>query len=756
MAQQAHAHTNRLIDETSPYLLQHAHNPVDWYPWGPEALERAKAEDKPIFLSIGYSACHWCHVMERECFENEEIAALMNKWFICIKVDREERPDIDDIYMRAVQALTGSGGWPMSVFLTPDLEPYYGGTYFPPEPKYGRPGFGEVVTGLGRAWKEDRENVITRGQQLAKQISTENVMTGEVKPNVLTKGAGRMLSNYDRRWGGFGQSPKFPHSMDLRVLLRHDREKVVEQAGKLTEHIGREGKARSVGDVAPNILELAFEALKQSYDPVWGGFGGAPKFLHTGELRVLLRHWLASGEREALAMATHTLDKMAAGGMYDQLGGGFHRYSTDEKWLIPHFEKMLYDNGLLIPVYLEGYLATGDENYARIVRGSCEWALREMLTDSGGFASTQDADSEGEEGKFFAWTPEELVEVLGAKHGAWAAAWYGVTDEGNFEHGTSALWRHQPAQQVADGLHIELDELEAAMNEARIKLFAHRDARVHPGTDDKILASWNGLMISALAQSYQVLGDPRFLDAARGAANYVLRDMRQEDGALFATARNGRAHLNAYLDDYAFMIQGLIDLYESDFDTRWLKEALALEGIVHARFLDKQHGGYFSTGNNHEKLIARLKSPQDGALPSGNGVQALNLMRLAELTGSPELAERAQNTIQSFGAGLNQYPQGFSQLLIAIDFAATGPREIVIAGEPTDPQTRAMLEAVRSRFLPQRVVALSGPNPDAELIPLLEGRPAPEVGARAFVCRDFVCKQPAETAEELAAQLDAE
>ena len=687
MAQQAHAHTNRLIDETSPYLLQHAHNPVDWYPWGPEALERAKAEDKPIFLSIGYSACHWCHVMERECFENEEIAGLMNKWFICIKVDREERPDIDDIYMRAVQALTGSGGWPMSVFLTPDLEPYYGGTYFPPEPKYGRPGFGEVVTGLGRAWKEDRENVITRGQQLAKQISTENVMTGEVKPNVLTKGAGRMLSNYDRRWGGFGQSPKFPHSMDLRVLLRH---------------------------------------------------------------------WRESGEDAALEAVRTTLDRMAEGGIYDQLGGGFHRYSTDEKWLIPHFEKMLYDNGLLIPVYLEGYLATGDENYARIVRGSCEWALREMLTDSGGFASTQDADSEGVEGKFFAWTPEELVEVLGAKHGAWAAAWYGVTDEGNFEHGTSALWRHQPAQQVADGLHIELDELEAAMNEARIKLFAHRDARVHPGTDDKILASWNGLMISALAQSYQVLGDPRFLDAARGAANYVLRDMRQEDGALFATARNGRAHLNAYLDDYAFMIQGLIDLYESDFDTRWLKEALALEGIVHARFLDKQHGGYFSTGNNHEKLIARLKSPQDGALPSGNGVQALNLMRLAELTGSPELAERAQNTIQSFGAGLNQYPQGFSQLLIAIDFAATGPREIVIAGEPTDPQTRAMLEAVRSRFLPQRVVALSGPNPDAELIPLLEGRPAPEVGARAFVCRDFVCKQPAETAEELAAQLDAE
>ena len=682
-----HEFTNKLIDETSPYLLQHAHNPVDWYPWGDEAFEKAAREDKPVFLSIGYSTCHWCHVMERECFEDPEIAALMNKWCINIKVDREERPDIDDIYMRAVQALTGSGGWPMSVFLTPDLEPYFGGTYFPPEPNYGRPGFGQIVEAMGRAWKEEREQVLARGGQLAKQIKTENSMLGKVAPNVLAKGAAKFLTDHDSRWGGFGNAPKFPHS---------------------------------------------------------------------GDLRVLLRHWLAAGDASSLDAVRTTLDRMSEGGVYDQLGGGFHRYSTDQKWLIPHFEKMLYDNGLLVPLYLEGYLATGDENYARIARECCEWALREMMTNSGGFASTQDADSEGEEGKFFAWTQEELVEVLGVKHGAWAAAWYGVTDEGNFEHGTSALWRHKPAQKVADDLHIEVDELTREMAEARIKLFAHRDQRVHPGTDDKILASWNGLMISALAQSYQVLGEPRFLDAARGAANYVLAGMRQEDGALFATARNGQAHLNAYLDDYAFMIQGLIDLYESDFDTRWLSEALALDEILTTRFLDKRSGGYFTTGSNHEVLIARLKSPQDGALPSGNGVHALNLLRLSELTGDAQLAKRAERTINSAALGLNQYPQGFPAFLMAVDFKTARPREIVIAGEPTDPEVRAMLEVVRSRFLPQRVVALSPPDANVDLIPLLEGRPAPERGARGFVCRDFVCKQPVETPEALAEQLDAD
>jgi hypothetical protein len=687
MPETTHAHTNRLKGETSPYLLQHAHNPVDWYPWGPEALEKARAENRPIFLSIGYSACHWCHVMERESFENEDIAAVMNQYFINIKVDREERPDLDDIYMKAVQAMTGSGGWPMSVFLTPDLEPFFGGTYFPPERRYGRRGWPEIVDYFGKLWETDRE-------------------------------------------------------------------KILEQGKKLAQHVRREGTARGVGDIPSDAVERAFGMLSQNYDDEWGGFGGAPKFPHSMDLRLVLRHWGASGDEGALKMVATSLDRMSEGGVYDQLGGGFHRYSTDEKWLIPHFEKMLYDNALLVPVYLEAHLATGNEDYARVARECCEWVLREMVTPEGGFASTQDADSEGVEGKFFAWTQEELIEVLGAKHGAWASAWWGVTIDGNFEHGTSALWRNQPAQEVADELHVELSELQAAMREARIVLFAHRDARVHPGTDDKVLASWNGLMISAMAQTYQVLGDERYLDAARTAARYVLTGMRQEDGRLFATARHGEAHLNAYLDDYAFLIQGLIDLYESDFDPNWLRESLKLNAIVLDRFDDPKHGGFYTTGDNHEKLLARLKMPQDGALPSGNGVHALNLLRLAELTGDAELALEAERTIKSIGSLIAQYPAGFCQMLTAIDFLAAQPREIVIAGEATHPAVREMLAVVRGRYLPQRVVALASSQADPELVPLLAERSPSEGGARAYVCRNYTCKQPVDTAADLARQLD--
>jgi len=681
-----HAHTNRLIDETSPYLLQHAHNPVDWYPWGPEALEKARKEQKPIFLSIGYSACHWCHVMERESFENEAIAAVMNKYFVNVKVDREERPDLDDIYMKAVQAMTGSGGWPMSVFLTPDLEPFFGGTYFPPESRWGRRGWPEICEGIGQAWQADRDAI-------------------------------------------------------------------AEQAKKLTQHIRREGAGDAVGDVAADVLERAWAMHEQNFDPVWGGFGQAPKFPHSMDLRVVLRYWMKSGDEKALEVVTTTLDRMAEGGVYDQLGGGFHRYSTDEQWLIPHFEKMLYDNALLVPVYLEAHLATGDGEYARIAQECCEWVLREMVTPEGGFASTQDADSEGEEGKFFAWTPDELIEVLGAERGTWAAAYWGVTEEGNFERGTSALWRHETAAAVAAKLHVEEGELSAAMREARILLFAHREERVHPATDDKVLASWNGLMISALAQAYQVLGDERYLDAARNAADHVLTDMRQEDGKLYATARNGRAHLNAYLDDYAFVIQGLLDLYESDFDVRWLRQALALNEILAEHFEDEEHGGFYTTADDHEQLIARLKMQQDGALPSGNGVHALNLLRLAELTGNPDVAKAAERTVRSAGGLVNQYPAAFSQMILAIDFLQAGPREIVISGELSNPAVREMLGVVRGTLLPQRVVAVATGDADTQLIPLLEGRlPTPGV-VRAYVCRNYACKLPVENSATLKQQL---
>jgi len=683
---------NRLQGETSPYLVQHAHNPVDWHPWGPEALELARSQEKPIFLSIGYSACHWCHVMERESFENEAIARLMNEHFVNVKVDREERPDLDEIYMKAVQAMTGSGGWPMSVFLTPALEPFYGGTYFPPRSAHGRPGFAEVLAALARAWKEDRENVASHGRRLAERIAAE-------------------------------------------------------------------GRAGTQGELDPEVLDRSLAALQRSFDTEWGGFGSAPKFPHALDLRILLRHFLRTRQPAALAIASLTLDRMAEGGIRDHLGGGFHRYSTDERWLIPHFEKMLYDTAVLVPAYLEAHLVARSPGYARVARECCEWALREMALPAGGFASSQDADSEGEEGRFFVWTPGELSDVLGPKVGSWAAAWYGVTEEGNFEHGRSALWRHDPPEEVAEALRCDAGELERAMEEARPRLLAAREKRVHPATDDKVLVSWNGLMISALTQAFQVLGEPRFLEAARKAALFLLGSMRKPDGRLFATARQVggtvQAHLDAYLDDYAFLIQGLIDLYESDFDARWLREALALEGIVDAEFADPERGGWFTTGRSHETLIARLKNPHDGALPSGNGVHAASLLRLAEITGRRELAQRAEEAMLSLGALVNQYPAAFSQLLLAADFLAAGPREIVLCGKASEPALRAMLEEIRGTFLPQRVVVLAEPDSDRSLLPLIEGKSAGASGARAYVCRNYACKEPAETREALGKALAA-
>jgi uncharacterized protein YyaL (SSP411 family) len=686
MSRPTHA-PNRLIQETSPYLLQHAHNPVDWHPWGPEALALAREEQKPIFLSVGYSACHWCHVMERESFEDERTAELMNRHFVNVKVDREERPDLDEIYMRAVQAMTGSGGWPMSVFLTPDLEPFFCGTYFPPVRAWGRRSFPEIVEALALAWEQDRQGVVKRAKDLAAMLS-------------------------------------------------------------------RESETRTHGEVDRRVLDLSLTMLRQAFDPVWGGFGGAPKFPHAAHLRLLARHAKRTGEAEAMRMVMLTLDRMAEGGIYDQLGGGFHRYSTDERWLVPHFEKMLYDNALLVPAYLEAHLATGSDAFAHVARECCEWVLREMTTAEGAFASSQDADTEGEEGRFYAWSLRELETVLGAELARRAAEWYGVTDQGTFEHGRSVLWRHEPPARVAERLRMPREGLEAEMEEARRRLFAAREERIRPSTDDKVLASWNGLMISALAQSHQVLGLERHLRAARKAARFVLDRMRQDDGSLFATARGTRAHLDAYLDDYAFVIQALIDLYESDFDPEWLREALVLERIVAERFEDADAGGFFTTASDHERLLTRLKSTHDGALPAGSGVHALNLLRLAELTGRAELAKRAERTILSLGALVNRYPAGFSQLLMALDFLSAGPREIVVVGDPADSAVMGMLSAIRRRFMPQRVVALASPGADTLLLPLLEGRTAPEGGARAYVCRNYACMEPIETPEALAAQLE--
>ena len=677
---------NLLRHETSPYLRQHQDNPVHWRPWSEAALAEAEQANKPILLSIGYAACHWCHVMAHESFEDEKTAALMNELFVNIKIDREERPDVDEIYMKAVQAMSGSGGWPMSVFLTPQLEPFYGGTYFPPRGAYGRPGFAEVLTALAKAWREDRPRLVQR-------------------------------------------------------------------AGVLTKHIADESRARISADLDPGVLDHSLAALQQNFDPTWGGFGGAPKFPHALDVRICLRHWKRTGDATARAIACVSLDRMSEGGVYDQLGGGFHRYSVDEQWLIPHFEKMLYDNALLVPAYLDAYVATGEARYARIARECCDWVLREMTTKEGGFASAQDADSEGVEGKFFAWTPRELEAVLGAKHGAWAAAWFGVTVEGNFEHGTSALWRHDPPETVARKLGVPLATLEPAMVEARTKLFAARRLRVPPMTDDKVLASWNGLMITALARAAGVLEEPRFLDAARRAADHVLTGMRQPNGRLFATARAGRAHLEAYFDDYAFVIEGLIELYETDFDARWLREAMALESVVHEHFADTENGGYFTTADDHEKLLARLKAPHDGALPSGNGVHALNLLRLAQLTGRLDLAERAQSTIRSVGAVANRYPAAFSAMLMAVDWLAVGPREVVIAGDLASPATVEMLRVVRRTFAPQRVLALAHRGADESLTPLVAQKTAATGRARAWVCRNYACLDPVDDAPALRERL---
>ncbi len=675
-------HKNRLAQETSPYLLQHAENPVDWYPWGEEALARARNEDKPIFLSVGYSACHWCHVMERECFENQQIAELMNTRYVNIKVDREERPDIDEIYMQAVTAMTGAGGWPMSVFLTPELEPFYGATYLPPVRAYGRPSFPDVLVGLADAFRTEREEVVAQAKELARHI---------------------------------------------------------EQSGLLD--------ARGTLDIA--VLERSLAASQERFDPSWGGFGPAPKFPHSSELRLLLRHALRTDGARALSMATFTLDRMAAGGIYDQLGGGFHRYSVDREWRVPHFEKMLYDNAQLVVAYLEAFTLTKEPRYARIATESCDWALREMQTESGGFASAQDADSEGEEGRFFVWTKSQLEAVLGAERAKHTAAYFEVTETGNFEHGKNVLFMPSPREGVAESLGLSLAELEASVASAKRELLSAREKRVRPNTDDKVLAGWNGLLVSALSQACQVLGDVRYLHAAERAMRFVLTQMRQADGRLFATARAGRSHLNACLDDYAFVTQGLIDLYETSFDATWLKEALALVEVVETRFADTERGGYFTTGSDHEALIARLKSVHDGALPSGAAVHALNLRRLADLTLRTELQAKAKAAVDSLAALASRHPAAFSQLLIALDYELAPPRQIVVTGEVSDPRTQALLASVRSARRPQRVVALATADSDRSLIALTRDKNAGLGGPRAYVCESFTCQAPTDSVEEL-------
>jgi uncharacterized protein YyaL (SSP411 family) len=672
---------NRLIHETSPYLLQHAHNPVEWYPWGEEAIARARAEDRPIFLSVGYSACHWCHVMERECFENPSIAALMNSLYVNIKVDREERPDIDEIYMKAVTALTGQGGWPMSVFLTPALQPFFGTTYLPPVRAYGRPSFPDVLIGLAEAYSKERDQVVA-------------------------------------------------------------------QALELTNAIAGESRTDSRGELGNEALDASAARLTKSFDAIWGGFGQAPKFPHAGDLRLCLRHALRTGNSELREIALFTLDRMARGGIYDQLAGGFHRYSTDREWRVPHFEKMLYDNAQLASAYVEAYVATKDPRLAQIARGCCDWALAEMQTESGGFASAQDADTEGEEGRFFVWTHAELARVLG-EDAKLVAAYFGVTEEGNFEDGKNVLWIPKSRADVAARLGVPEPQLQAAVDRALPQLARERASRVRPNTDDKVLTSWNGLMAGALAQAYQAFDEPRYLAAAERCAAFLLEHLRQPDGRLHATWRLARAQHNAGLDDYAFVIAALIDLYESSFEERWLREALALSELLERQFSDADSGGYFTTGVDHEALIARLQSVHDGALPSGLGVHTLSLLRLAAISGRVELLSRAQDALSAQAALVQQHAHAFSHLLLALDFSLAPARQVVIAGEQGAPAVEAFLRRVRESDRPQRVVVRARRDTDPALIPLATDKPAGPSGARAYVCFDFVCQAPVDAPEEL-------
>ena len=669
-------HTNRLAGETSPYLLQHAHNPVDWYPWGDEAFALAKKEDKPVFLSIGYSACHWCHVMERESFEDGRIAAYLNERFVPVKVDREERPDVDAIYMRAVTALTGRGGWPMSVFLTPDRKPFYGGTYWPPTSRGGMPGFTDVLQQLHAAWTDRRADVDRAAENLTDAVET------------------------------------------LGVAQR-------EPTGLGTE-----------------VLATATKQLLSAAEPGHGGFGRAPKFPHATDLRVLLRGWRRFGEAAALGHAAFTLEKMARGGMYDQLGGGFHRYSTDAKWLVPHFEKMLYDQALLVPAYLDAYQATGDDQFARVARDTCEYVLREMQSPDGGLYSTQDADSEGEEGKFFVWTTDELREVLGEADAAPVAAYFDVTPAGNWE-GHSILHRPRAAADVAADLGIGDAELQAAVERSVPKLLAAREDRVKPGRDEKVIAAWNGLMIAALARAAFVLDEPRFAEAASAAAAFLRRTL-WDGSELRHSFKDDRTGSAGFLDDYAALADGLAELFQVTADADHLRFALDLGEQIRTRFADPA-GGFFYTPDGGEGLIVRPKDSEDGATPSGNALAATACLKLALLTGDAGdragWEETAVATLDALSGQIAAVPMASGQSLLALDLSLGPAKEIVLAGGP-DANVAPLRDALRTLFAPLAVhLPANAPTPPVAAS-LLAGKTPVNGRAAAYVCEKGTCLAP--------------
>ena len=678
---------NRLIHETSPYLLQHAYNPVDWYPWGREALRLAKEQDRPLLLSIGYSACHWCHVMERESFENDEIASLMNRYYVCVKVDREERPDLDEIYMQATVAMNqGHGGWPMTVFLTPDQQPIFAGTYFPPTDKWGRPGFGTVLKKIAEGWE-------------------------------------------------------------------HDRAAIADSAARFTDRLQTAMRVPAPTTVGQQELDSAVEQFSSDFDPIYGGFGQAPKFPPATALSFLLRQYQRTGTEHVLHMVCKTLDAMAGGGMYDHIGGGFARYSTDERWLVPHFEKMLYDNALLAKTYLEAFQVTGNPDYKRVTCEILDYIIREMTSPEGGYYSATDADSEGVEGKFFVWDPEEIRDIVPSEQDAVRfCTYYDITADGNWEHHSIPNTPHT-LEQTAGQLSCSPDELRQTIDRVKPLVYDARLKRVPPGLDDKIITAWNGMMISAMAEAARVLRHVPYLESACRATDFLLKTLSRPDGGLYRTCRAGKAHLDAYLEDYAYLAEALIDVYEAGGGERYLREAVRLGERLLSDFLDTNHGGFFTTANDHEVLILRGREGPDGATPSGNAVAAMALARLSFHEDREDFRDAAAQAVRAYGQQISRIPRGFAKTIMAAEFLLNGPLELAFIGSPADPGHDRLLDEVARHFLPHRIIAHGNPDGPESRHPLLKGKQLVEGQAALYVCRNYACQAPLTDPKDVAQAL---
>lgn len=673
-------HQNRLAQETSPYLLQHAHQPVDWYPWGPEALDKARQEDKPIFLSIGYSACHWCHVMSRECFDNEELARQMNERFINIKVDREERPEIDAIYMNALIAMNGQGGWPLNLFLTPDQKPYLGGTYFPPVPGNNQPGFGEVLRQAQDQYHNQKDQVESRSGEILQKINTRHTPAAQK-------------------------------------------------------------------DSSQTLINAAVQMLTEKFDESYGGFGAGMKFPEPMLYSLLLRHWVHSESNDVLMMVDKSLTHMAEGGLYDQLGGGFHRYSTDREWRVPHFEKMLCDNALMARLYLDAFQATQQDVYQAIPEEIFEYVNREMTSPEGAFFTSQDADTEGREGIYFTWELKEILDLLGPRHAQVFARMYGVTPAGQFER-RNVLNVVLDMEKTAEAEGVAIFEVGHIIKNAKKALMEARNKRPLPHRDEKILAGWNGLMISALAKGFIVFRKPLYLERAATCADFIWKTLWQ-DGSLLRVYKEGQSRFNGCLEDYAYFLEGLVVLYEASLEPQWLEKARTLAQSMIDRFWDEDDGGFFMTANDHEVLVARLKNSMDDAMPSANAVAALALLRLGRLTGNQLFVEKGRKTVEAFQGHMEQRPAAFTAMLSAMDFLETSPVEIVLSGPEEDKEYQKMLETVYRDYRPNQMVVVHRGEETVQWIPWAEGRGPVSNQPTAYVCKEGTCHPPVHTSHAL-------